>query len=59
MRSQVATIEGSGKQVTIDFERLTIIEGAPENGRYTFQLLNGERISSNVKDGRLVNAAAA
>lgn len=59
MKLQVATIEGSGKQVTLDFERLTIIEGAPENGRYTFQLSNGERLSSNVKDGRLTNAAQA
>lgn len=58
-RFQVATVEGSGKQVTIDFEGLAVIEGAPENGRYTFQLLSGERISGNVEDGRLINAAAA
>jgi hypothetical protein len=58
-RFQVATIEGSGRQVTIDFERLTIIEGAPENGRYTFQLLSGKHISGNVKDGRLIDAYAA
>lgn len=58
-RLQIATIEGSGKQVTIDFERLTIIEGTPVNGGYTFQLLSGERISSNVEDGRLIDATAA
>jgi len=58
-RFQVATIEGSGKQVTIDFERLAIIESAPANGRYTFQLLSGERISGDVEDGRLINAVTA
>ncbi len=59
-RFQVATIDGSGKQVTIDFGRLAIIEGVPDNGRYTFQLLmSGERISGNVKDGRLIDMDAA
>ncbi|MGA2003975.1 MAG: hypothetical protein ABSG70_11365 [Terriglobales bacterium] len=58
-RFQIATIEGSGRQVTIDFEKRAIIQGAPENGKYTFQLLSGERISASVKDGRLIEADAA
>ncbi len=58
-RRQVATVEGSGEQVTIDFEGLRIVEGSPEDGRYTFQLLSGERICGNVKNGRLTDAVAA
>ena len=56
---QVASIEGSGERITIDFERIAIIEGAPENGRYTFQLLSGFRVAGYVKTGRLIDADAA
>jgi hypothetical protein len=54
---RVAKVEGSEKQVTIDFDSRTIVEGSLENGRHTVCLQNGERLSISVKDGRLIEVA--
>ncbi len=56
-RFEVAIIEGSEKQATIDFDSHTIVEGTPENGRYTLCLRSGERLSVSVKDGRILEVA--
>jgi hypothetical protein len=54
---EVAKVEGSEKQVTIDFDSRTVVEGVLENGRHTVCLQSGGRFSISVKDGRIVEVA--
>jgi len=54
---EVAKVEGSEKQITIDFSGGAIVEGLLGNGRHTVCLQSGERLSVSVKDGRLIEVA--
>jgi hypothetical protein len=54
---EVAKVEESDKQVTIDFESGTIVDGFLENGTHLVWLQGGPRHSITVKDGALVEVA--
>jgi hypothetical protein len=53
----VAQVRETGKQITVDFEGGTIVEGLLENGTHNIQLQNGATHVITVKDGRLLEVA--
>jgi len=56
-RLEVAKVEGTGKQITIDLGSGTIVEGSLATGTHNIHLQNGARHVLTVKDGRLVEVA--
>lgn len=54
---QVAQVEETGKQITVNCESRFVVEGFLENGTHNIQLQNGARQVITVKDGRLVEVS--
>jgi hypothetical protein len=55
-RFEVAKVEGSVEQVTIDLVNLAIVDGFLENGGHPLSLRSGEQIFICVKDGHFAEA---